>query len=287
MDSRVPPMANLLYHLGATLHLSDGRGAARQSPRRVRSLLTGTTVAPVGSKGLSMTPRWKRFQRPIRGPPEATRSDRARPRDALRGVRENPAGERSERGAAPDREQWVLESKEFFARREASLKRHAARLGPLVRSTPPISRRKRRDSMSNPSAGGSRARRLRGRDGVHHCGSHALPAPPSRGGCTRAPSSPRGDPRVRRFQRPRCSVPRVMRFILRQSWRKRRGIAPLDQVAAESVARDAARSPYVTRYLSQVYRRQLGRVNGHVIDQALRRCIRMPSRSAISTLITR
>ena len=132
MDSRVPPMANLLYHLGATLHLSDLVEEQLGSRHVVCDRYWPGPLSLLSARGVLDDTEMERLSGPFELRllrPDLTVLVRATHSAACARIRG-----RAERDGTPLRtaEQWVLESEEFFTKREVSLKRHAERLGPLV-----------------------------------------------------------------------------------------------------------------------------------------------------------
>lgn len=131
MDSRVPPMANLLYHLGATLHLGQLVQEQLASRHVVCDRYWPGPLSLLSARGAFDDAELERLTETFESQllrPDLTillRADYAAVCARLR--------ERATLTGEPLRtaDRWLLDSETFFTRREISLRRHATRLGPL------------------------------------------------------------------------------------------------------------------------------------------------------------
>lgn len=130
MDSEVGPLANLVYHLGATLHLSDlVRAELAARPVVCDRYLPGP-LSLLSARGVLGESELERLSGPFEHRlvrPALTVLVRATWERVCERIRA-----RSEPARLRAAERWVLESRDFFRRRETSLARHAARLGPVT-----------------------------------------------------------------------------------------------------------------------------------------------------------
>lgn len=130
MDVRVGPLANLTYHLAATLHLADLVRERRAAGDVVCDRYLPGPLSLLEARGLFRDEELQAWIAPYREAipaPDRTVLLTADHATACRRIRERAAG-----GELRAIERQVLESAAFFARREDGLRRHAARLGPVT-----------------------------------------------------------------------------------------------------------------------------------------------------------
>ena len=132
MDSRVPPMANLLYHLGATLHLSQLVREQLATRHVVCDRYLPGPLSLLTARGAFSDAELERLTATVEGElrrPDLTILVRADHAEVCARIQD-----RASRTAAPLRtaERWVIDSEEHFARREESLRHHSSRIGPLI-----------------------------------------------------------------------------------------------------------------------------------------------------------
>ena len=132
MDSDVGPVANLVYHIGATLHLGELVREELANRHVVCDRYLPGPLSLLSARGAMEESELERLSEPFQSRmlrPALTVLVRATWESVCDRIRARAGNGGAELRTA---ESWVLESREFFARREASLARHAARLGPVA-----------------------------------------------------------------------------------------------------------------------------------------------------------
>ena len=130
MDEQVPPWPNLVYHLGGTLHLSEivtqELGSRHVVCDRYLPGPLSLLRARHGFAEEDMIALCAPFEPGIRKPDVTVllTASHAKACERIRG--------RARGGALRAVERWVLASSAFFQDREASLRHHASRMGPLI-----------------------------------------------------------------------------------------------------------------------------------------------------------
>jgi thymidylate kinase len=130
MDTDVPARANLLYHLGATLHLSELVRERLATGHVVCDRYLPGPLSLLAARGLMSDDELEALSEPLLAhvvAPRVTLLLTASHEAACERIRERARG-----GELRPIERMVLASAELFAKREASLRRHARRMGPLV-----------------------------------------------------------------------------------------------------------------------------------------------------------